>query len=88
MMHVSCLGITQYLSGNIMKELYQEMGGTRSTSVRVCGNIQNIVSAASKAIAMETPFTTLTIQMILPTYPKANIKPKMKLKAATGRRFF
>eukprot|EP00974_Lingulodinium_polyedra_P093019 9012835-Lingulodinium_polyedra.AAC.1 len=33
-MHVSCLGIVQYLTGNVMRELFRELGGTRNQPTR------------------------------------------------------
>ena len=36
---------------------------------------------------MDAPFSALTIHMFIPSYPKANVKPKLKLKAAKGRYF-
>lgn len=86
-MHVSCLGVVQYLSGNVMWELYKEMGGTTSNSIHICGLLQNMVDASSKALGMEKPFSNLSITMIKPSHPSTNTKPKMRLKAAKGRHF-
>ena len=82
-MHVCCLGILQYLNGNVMWEVFVGLGGTEARWVKACGVLENMVRVAAKAMKMDPPFANLTIGMMLPTQKR----PKLKLKAAEGRYF-
>ena len=89
-MHVSCLGILQYLSGNVLFEVFQHLGGTRDNHVRVCGVIRNMARQSAKALNMAQPLSKLTIGMICSGFTDRKAKgqkPKMRLKAAQGRYF-
>ena len=48
-MHTSCLGIVQYLNGNVMWELSRELGGNYSTWVHACGCFENTMKLAAKS---------------------------------------
>jgi hypothetical protein len=82
-MHTSCLGILQYLDGNIMWELFRELGGTQRSWTHACGLLENMMKVAAKTLGLASPFHSLTIGMVRPS----KSKPKMKLKAAEGRHF-
>ena len=82
-MHTSCLGILQYLNGNVMWELFVELGGTYRGWSQACALLENMVRLASMPLGQPHPFHSLSIGMIRPT---ATGKPKMKLKAAEGRK--
>jgi len=83
-MHTCCLGILQYLSGNVMWELFLELRGSQSNWIRACGLLENMMKVAAKSLGRQPPFHSLTVGML-----RANTtsKPKMKLKAAEGRYF-
>ena len=83
-MHTCCLGILQYLSGNVMFELFRSLNGTYKNWTHACGLLENMMKLGAKSIGIDVPFHNLTIGMIIPA---AKGKPKMKLKAAEGRYF-
>jgi hypothetical protein len=85
-MHVTCLGILQYLQGSVMWELFREMGGTLGGANRqsVCRMLEKMVRVCAKRLDVDMPFNTLTHGMIRPSMDKP---PKLKLKAAEGRYF-
>ena len=83
-MHVCCLGILQYLTGNVLWELFSEIGGTMDRWVKACGMLENMAKISAKAIGLErSPVSKLTRPMFCPK----NRKPKTRFKAAQGRCF-
>ena len=82
-MHVCCLGVLQYLSGNVLWELFRELGSTLKQSVRACGILQNMASVSAKALKIDCPISKMTRAMFCPN----SGKPKASLKAAQGRYF-
>ena len=83
-MHCVCLGILQYLSGNCLYELFRELGGTFKKADAACTKLLNLIVATAHELKLEVPFRALTIRMIRAS---SSDKPKLKLKAAEGRRF-
>ena len=83
-MHVCCLGILQYLSGNVMWELFVTVGGTLKINKGALSSLLNMAKAAATDLGVELPLNTLTMGMIR---SGSNKKPKMRLKAAEGRYF-
>ena len=67
LMHVSCLGILQYLNGNCMWELFIDLGGVATRWVKACGVLENMTRVAAKAIQRPPPFGHLTIGMLIPS---------------------
>lgn len=82
-MHTVCLGILQYLTGNVMHDLFKELGGTRKNPTRAISLLENIIGVMCRHLGSDRPFHTLTIGMIR----VAGDPPRMKLKAAEGRHF-
>ena len=83
-MHVSCLGILQAASGSAMWELFVALGGTWARPVEACARLLKMIKVMSKEADVECPIGDLTVTMFRSAMNK---KPKMKLKAAEGRRF-
>jgi hypothetical protein len=83
-MHVCCIGILQYYSGNVMWELFKSFGGTYKKSIAACQKLQRLISVVSKRLKIEPPLRHLTVGMIRKS---AKAKPTFKLKAAPGRYF-
>ena len=83
-MHVCCLGILQYLLGNVMWELFLTVGGVYSRPKEACATLLNMTKLFAKRLGLEPPFNALTIRMIK---PQASKRPRMALKAAEGRYF-
>ena len=83
-MHVCCLGILQYLTGNVLFELFREVGGTMDRPIKAVGILQNMIKLSAKAIGMQkSPVNKLTRGM----FCTDKGKPKMRAKAAQGRYF-
>ena len=76
-------GVLQYLTGNVLWELFKELGGTLQRSVRACGILQNMASVSAKALKIDCPVSKMTRTMFCPN----SGKPKASLKAAQGRYF-
>ena len=81
-MHLCCLGILQYLLGNVLWELVRELGGTISNPRNTLNQLEQLMHVMSRELHVPTPFHSLTIGMIR---TKASAAPKLKLKAAEGR---
>ena len=85
LMHCVCLGIVQYMLGNILLELCfgEEMNGLITKPQEVLGDMMVMLRLASKQLKLKKcPIGTLTLGMI-----RAEGKPpKLKTKAAEGRR--
>ena len=83
-MHVTCLGILQYLAGNVLWELFKALGGTFRNSLDACSKLENMIAICSKHLGLSPPFTNLTVTMFRVS---ASDKPKFKAKAAENRHF-
>ena len=83
-MHVCCLGILQYLSGNCLWELFKALGGTFRSPHSACSKLEHMIDMCSRHLGMERPFTTLYVTMFRSA---ASDKPKFKAKAAENRHF-
>ena len=83
-MHCICLGILGYLEGNVMWELFRQVGGSYSNPRAACATLMNIIKVYSKKLGLEVPFGALTVRMIKATPSK---KPRMRLKAGEARYF-
>ena len=46
-MHVCCLGILQYLLGNVLWECFRELGGSMTNSRTACSKLLNILKMCS-----------------------------------------
>ena len=53
MMHVSCLGILQYLTGNVMWELLRGLGGTKVKWTNECGILLNMAKSQRQGTGPE-----------------------------------
>eukprot|EP00974_Lingulodinium_polyedra_P098371 9534127-Lingulodinium_polyedra.AAC.1 len=60
-----------------------ELGGTMSNNQKACSQLYNIMEFCCKRLGCEKPINKLTVTMIRAT---GRAKPKMKTKAAEGRR--
>eukprot|EP00959_Pyramimonas_sp_CCMP1952_P044879 937504-Pyramimonas_sp.AAC.1 len=64
-MHVCDLGITQYLNGNIVMELFRRIGGLRTRPDETLADIAGFVKMASKSLKYsKPPLNKLTLGMI------------------------
>ena len=82
-MHVVCLGVVQYLLGNVLWECMVALGGNFSRSREACHKLVGMLEVCAKRLKTENPLKHLTVTMVRPT---ATAKPKLKTKAAQGRR--
>ena len=83
-MHCCCLGILQYLAGNIYWELFLQLGGNwYSRPGKQCGQLLGMITSMAALLDVEPPISTLAITMVR---PNLNKPPKLKLKAAENRR--
>ena len=55
-MHVVCLGIRQYLEGNVTLELFQRVGGTFSSAAKGCSTLLNLIKLVAKELGFPPPF--------------------------------
>ena len=83
-MHVACLGILQAACGSALWELFVSLGGVQSRSTSACMRLLTMFRVMSKALDVECPIGDLVVTMFRSTMSKS---PKLKLKAAEGRRF-
>lgn len=84
MMHISCLGILQYLSGNCLWEMFRSLGGSFRSPLSACSALENMMGVCARRLGQATPFSHLTVTMFRST---ASDKPKFKAKAAENRHF-
>ena len=82
-MHVVDLGIAQYCLGNVLWELFQELGGVACRPAQTVGCLLTMIRTASRQVGMSTPpVNALTLSMF-----KVDSKPpKLKTKAAETRK--
>ena len=76
-MHVVDLGIAQVLLGNVLFELYEEIG----TNGDALGDLLGLIRWAAKQLNMEPPIGKLTLLM----FKSPTKRPKLKVKAAECR---
>ena len=88
-MHTVCLGVLQYLMGNVMWELFVHIGGVWSNPAKACAALFNIMVLVAQDLGVERPFSSLVVTMIRPAQGKSGLgkRPRMRLKAAQGRNF-
>ena len=82
-MHCVDLGILQTLQGNIVWELFVSFGGTIANPRQALALLNNMFKTVWHALGRDFVLQ-LTIGMIRSSMAKA---PKLKLKAAEGRKF-
>ena len=81
-MHCVCLGILQVLQGNICWELFKHFGGVISNHRDALAKLNALIKAVCHELGRDV--LQLTMGMVRSKMSKA---PKLKLKAAEGRRF-
>ena len=81
-MHTVCLGVLQYLMGNVMWELFVLVCGSMSNPGQACATLFNMTVNVARDLGVDRPFSDLFVRMIRHA---ANKKPRMRLKAAQGR---
>ena len=81
LMHCGDLGVVLYLLGNVLYDLFVEMGGTQRNPNQSISNIVNFIKMASKKLHIEPPVNNLSINMIR----AKGKRPKLKTKAAVAR---
>ena len=82
-MHTVCLGILQYLEGNVMYECFILLGGRPSNKQEVVSRLFQMVCVVAMDMGLEKPFSALTYTMFKQDQKKA----RMRTKATEGRRF-
>ena len=84
LMHCGCLGVVQYLLGNILYELFtDELGGSEANQQSQVAHLLLLIRQASKSLRRSTaPLNNLTYTMFKPARKSP---PKMKTKASEGR---
>ncbi len=84
MMHTGCLGVVQCLAGNVLWEVFLFLGGSVGKPEQTLAKILSMLWAAAKGASVELPIRHLTLGMI--RSDANNKSPKLKVKAAEGRR--
>ena len=79
MMHNGCLGVVQYVVGNILWVMFGKVGGLVTRPEQGLCLLLSLIHQASKALGITAPINSLTLGMIRPK----NVMSK--LKAAEGR---
>ena len=65
LMHTGCLGVVQYVCGNILYELFLELGGVYSNPLQTMCILETYIRQASKAVGLkQSALNHLTIGMI------------------------
>jgi len=81
-MHVVDLGTLQYLQGNLLWEMFVEVGGSFRRAKETVGKLENMMIMCAGRLGVARPLHHLTIGMFRAA---ANEKPKLRAKAAEGR---
>ncbi len=81
LMHTGCLGIVCYLLGNVLYELFKQVGGTLKKPTQALGVLRNMIELAAKQLGKSMPLSDLTLGMIR----SQKGKPKLAAKAAEAR---
>ena len=81
LMHAGDLGVVQYLLGNVLFDIFRELGGTEDNFTMALAHINFLMLICSRALEMALPVTEITMGMIR----AKGSKPKLKVKAAEGR---
>ena len=84
LMHVSDLGICQYLLGNVIYELFKQMGGLVTNPEPVMGKLLKMIKDAAKLpeLKIQAPVNKLTLSMVR----RQGTDPKLRTKASETRR--
>ena len=65
LMHTADLGVTQYVLGNVLWEVFQEMGGSREHDKEAIRDILMLIKTASRQLKQkDPPINSLTLNMI------------------------
>jgi hypothetical protein len=81
LMHTGDLGIVQYLLGNVLFELFLEMGGSIASWQETCNHLNMLIKQCARQVDLEgAPVNVLTLSMI-----RKGTKPKLRAKAAESR---
>ena len=83
-MHMADLGITQYCIGNILVELFVELGGSFTRPISTMGTLVALLKDAANDLSVSCPVSSLTLSHIR---REDNKCPVLKLKAAKTREF-
>ena len=81
-MHTGCLGIVQYLMGNVLDELFTEMGGTEANEEQTCGHLNMMIKQCSMQVCNERAL----VNTLTRTLFRQGTKRELRAKAAEGRR--
>ena len=77
-MHTGDLGIVQYLLGNVLFELFLEMGGSIASWQETCNHLNMFIKQCARQVDLERPpVNALTLSMI-----RKGTKRKLRAKAA------
>ena len=82
LMHTGDLGVLLFLYGNVLWELFVQIGGTAGDPGEALGDLMTMIKSASKAVGQERPpFNKLTLGML----KQPGKSPALKAKAAESR---
>lgn len=81
LMHCADLGTTQYFLGNVLCELFSELGGNTNNQRNILGKIVMLLKVAASVLHVLCPVARLTMGCI-----RQDTTPLLRLKAAETRR--
>ena len=81
-MHTVCLGVLQYLMGNVFWFCFRKLDGTFARHKEACTVLLSMLNLVAAELGLEKPLADLVVTMFRPAMNK---KPRMRLKAAEGR---
>jgi hypothetical protein len=82
LMHIACLGILQYLLGNVLLLQFHRLGGTIGDPNDALTNLLRFTKLAARNLGIQNPVFKLTLNMIRRT----GENPRLRTKAAETRR--
>ena len=82
LMHTGCLGALLYTHGNVLWEIFEEVGGLTTRPGAALGDIIMMIKSASKAVGQTRPHIN---KITLPMIRDGAKTPELKVKAAESR---
>ena len=80
-MHCVCLGVLQYILGNVLFDLFLLLHGLITSPQLACGKLIILLNTSAKQLGTHNPLGHLTLLM----FRGDTKKPRLKTKAAEGR---
>lgn len=81
-MHCVCLGVVQFVLGNVLWELFLLCNGIQCNPNEALSQLMVCIRLASKQLGAKVPLNNLTLGM----FKRDQKTPKLMVKAAEGRR--